>query len=396
MNILIAAASFSSQISGLQRHALNVARCLLQQPEVSSVHLVVAPWQHALVAAAGIDTDPRLTTHDADMEKGSLSRNLWYYYKLPALAARLRADIVHLTFPMPVDGSAFTCPTVVTLHDLYPYEIASNFGFPKFILNRMVLQQCLRNVDAIACVSQTTGALLKRYAPPAAWHKATRIYNCVDAEPLCALQSPLPGWHGEPFLLCVAQHRRNKNIPLLLRTFNRLLRRGQIDWKTKLVVIGIAGPETRRIHRLVLQLRLRGKVLFLDGLSEPELQWCYSRSEALVVPSVTEGFGLPVAEALLAGCRVVCSDIPAFREVGGDHCRYVSLRGDAESSIAEAVVATLQQPKKAPRLLPQFSSSLLAQQYMNLYHGLIELAARPKTNGFPAPLHAAAAERQSL
>jgi glycosyltransferase involved in cell wall biosynthesis len=396
MKILVAAASFSSRISGLQRHAFNVVRCLLKLPEISAVHLVVAPWQRALVEDAGFNSDSRLTVHIAEMEQSSLSRNLWYYRELPALAARVRADVVHLTYPMPVDGASFTCPTVVTLHDLYPYEIPRNFGFPKWIFNRLVLQQCLRNVDSIACVSDVTDILLRRYVPQATFQKATRIYNCVEPEPLCAVESPIPGWLGEPFLLCVAQHRRNKNIPLLLRTFDRLLQRKEIDPKTQLVVIGISGPESRRIYRQVSDRHLGERVHFLEGLSEPELQWCYGRCEALVTPSITEGFGLPVAEALLAGCRVVCSDIPAFREVGGDQCRFVELGRNAEEAIAEAIVTTLQQPAKAPIALPQFSSSLLANQYLGLYRGLIASAVQPHNARFSASLHAAATERQSL
>ncbi len=396
MKILIAAASFASQISGLQRHAFNVVRCLLQLQELSAVHLVVAPWQRTLVEEAGFDPDPRLTVHIAEMEPSSLSRNLWYYRELPVLAARVRADVVHLTFPMPVDGKSFDCPTVVTLHDLYPYEIPQNFGFPKCIFNRLVLQQCLRNVDAIACVSEITDVLLRRYTPDATGRKTTRIYNCVEAGLFCAIESPIPGWQGEPFLLCVAQHRCNKNIPLLLRTFDRLLQRSEIDNKTKLLVIGIGGPESRRIHRLVSHLRLDGRVHFLEGLSEPELQWCYGRCEALVTPSITEGFGLPVAEALLAGCRVVCSDIPAFREVGGDHCNFVDLHEDAEGALAEAILTTLRQPARPPISLPQFSSSLLANQYLGLYRGLIASAVLSHNARFQASLHAATTERQSL
>jgi glycosyltransferase involved in cell wall biosynthesis len=396
MKILVAAASFSSRISGLQRHAFNVVRCLLQLREISAVHLVVAPWQRALVEDAGFHSDSRLNVHIGEMDQSSLSRNLWYYRELPALAARVRADVVHLTYPMPVDGASFSCPTVVTLHDLYPYEIPRNFGFPKWIFNRLVLQQCLRNVDSIACVSDITDILLRRYVPQATFQKATRIYNCVEPEPFCAVESPIPGWLGEPFLLCVAQHRRNKNIPLLLRTFDRLLQRKEIDPKTQLVVIGISGPESRRIYRQVSDRHLDERVHFLEGLSEPELQWCYGRCEALVTPSITEGFGLPVAEALLAGCRVVCSDIPAFREVGGDQCRFVDLGGNAEEALAEAIVTTLQQPAKAPMALPQFSSSLLANQYLGLYRGLIAHAVLPHNARFSTSLHAATTERQSL
>src|SRR5271163_3563290 len=386
MKILIAAASFSSQISGLQRHAFNVVRCLLQLQEISAVHLVVAPWQSALVKDAGLDPDPRLTVHIGEMERSSLSRNLWYYRELPKLAARVQADVVHLTYPMPVDGAGFACPTVVTLHDLYPYEIPQNFGYPKCIFNRVVLQQCLRNVDAIACVSEITDVLLRRYAPAATFRKATRIYNCVEAEPLCAIESPIPGWQGEPFLLCVAQHRRNKNIPLLLRTFARLLQRRDIDSKMKLLVIGIAGPESRRIHRLVSDLHLDERVHFLEGLPEPELQWCYGRCEALVTPSITEGFGLPVAEALLAGCRVVCSDIPAFREVGGDHCHYIPLDSVAEQTFANAVQAAVHEPPPKPVAMPQLSAPVIAEQYMQIYRSTLSSAAAANARSSAVPI----------
>ncbi len=387
MKILIAAASFSSRISGLQRHAFNVVRCLLRQPEISAVHLVVAPWQRKLPQAAGLNPDARLAIHIAEMELSSFSRNLWYYRRLPELAASLHTDVVHLSYPMPVNAASFACPTVVTLHDMYPYEIPLNFGFPKFIFNRLILQQCLRNIDAIACISEVTRVRLRQYAPATTWRKAIRIYNCVEAEPLCSIGSPIPGWQSDPFLLCVAQHRRNKNIPLLIRTFDRLLDFGQIDPRMKLVVIGIAGPETRSIHRLVSSLDLDRNVHFLEGLSEPELQWCYARCEALVAPSMTEGFGLPVAEALLAGCRVICSDIPAHREVGDGHCRFVALRKNAEQALAEAIVATLREPVKAQISLPQFSSSLLAKQYVGLYRRLLASAALLQNAEFSASLH---------
>ena len=389
MKIVLAAASFSSRISGVQRHAFNMVRCLLQQAEVSALHLVVAPWQRDLVRAAGLLPSPRLITHIADMELSSLSRNLWYYQRLPELVTRLRADVVHLTYPMPVNAAAYPCPTVVTLHDLYPYEIPGNFGFPKFFFNRFVLQQCLRNVDAIACVSDITAVLLQRYAPGVAGKKAVRIYNCVEPELWAASGSPIAGWQGEPFLLCVAQHRRNKNIPLLLRTFARLRRYQLVDRSMKLVVIGITGPETPRIHQLISDLQLEAEVHFLEGLPEHELQWCYTHCEMLVVPSRTEGFGLPVAEALLAGCRVVCSDIPAFREVGGQHCRFVDLRHNAVDELGRAIVATLKKPRQAPIALPQFSSVNLARQYTALYRRLITAGKLPQNSSMCAPLQTA-------
>jgi glycosyltransferase involved in cell wall biosynthesis len=396
VKILIAAASYASNISGIQRHACNLVRSLLQQQEVSFVHLVIAPWQQKLAQAAGIKPDARLSTHIAEMEPSSLSRNLWHYRRLPELAARLEVDLVHLTYPVPVNAAAFRCPTVVTLHDMYPYEIPMNFGFPKFIFNRVVLKQCLSNVDAIACVSDVTRLRLKQYSPAAVWQKGIRIYNCVEAEPRCASQSPIPNWQDEPFLLCVAQHRRNKNLSLLIRTFDRLLRSGQVASNMKLIILGIPAQETRNIHSLVLNLGRGESICFLEGLSEAELQWCYTRCEAVIAPSLTEGFGLPVAEGLLAGCRIVCSDIPAHREVGDGQCRFVALGRDTEVMLAEAIVEVLKEPKGKPAALPQFSASVLAKQYISLYRGLITSAAPVENARTSASINVATSERQSL
>ena len=151
MKILIAAASFASNISGLQRHALNVARCLLPESEISAVHLVIAPWQRKFVHGAVLCRGYAAPGSHCRNGTRVSQPKLWYYRKLPALAARLQADLVHLSYPDAIESAAFSCPTMVTLHDMYPYEIPMNFGFPKFIFNRIVLQQCLRNVEAIAC-----------------------------------------------------------------------------------------------------------------------------------------------------------------------------------------------------------------------------------------------------
>lgn len=387
MRVLLAAASFSPNISGLPRHAFNVARCLLQRSDISAIDLIVSPWQRNLVQQADLGSDPRLKVHIAEMSQSSSSRNLWYYRQLPRLAIRLQADVVHLTFPAPIAAGAFACPTVATLHDLYPYEIPRNFRFPQILFNRLILRQCLQNADAIACVSEATKYRLKKYFP-AASEKAVCIYNCVEKAPHGFTHTPLHGWMGGPFLLCIAQHRRNKNIPLLIRVFDRLLRVRQIDPEMKLVIIGIPGPETSEIHRIVSSHGLKQRVCFLEGVSEAELQWCYSRCKALIAPSLTEGFGLPVAEALVAGCRVVCSDIDALREVGGGHCRFVDLNNDAEETLAAGILAALNDPPQTPVMFPQFSASILAEQYVGLYRRVIAAAATRQNERLSAAVQA--------
>ena len=97
MKILLTAAQFSSNISGLQRHAFNVVRCFLKQQEISAVHFVIAPWQRELVRDAGLHSMDQITIHVADMERSLISRNLWYYRHLPELAAQIQPDVVHLS-----------------------------------------------------------------------------------------------------------------------------------------------------------------------------------------------------------------------------------------------------------------------------------------------------------
>src|SRR5207237_250264 len=87
------------------------------------------------------------------------------------------------------------------------------------------------------------------------------------------------------------------------------------------------------------------RVVFTTALSDEELCWLYKNCIACVAPSTIEGFGLPVVEALLCNARVVCSDIPVFREVGASACRYFSLHGDSPAkSLADAVELAIRQP----------------------------------------------------
>jgi glycosyltransferase involved in cell wall biosynthesis len=393
MRILVAAASYSSKLSGIQRHAFNVARCLLNHPAISEVQLVVAPWQQEMVSRAGLRQGACLTIHVAEMRSGSISRNRWYYRELPVLAQTLAADLVHLTYPVPVDSGAFSCPVLLTLHDLYPYESPSNFSLPKVLFNRFILQQSLRAATSIACVSDITLLRLEKYASQQIQQKAMRIYNCVEPGPSGLCGGRLADWQDRPFLLCVAQHRRNKNIPFLLRVFDRMILLGQISSSMRLMIVGIEGPETRLIRRTIAHSGLARHVLLMEGLSEQELRWCYGNCKAVLAPSTTEGFGLPVVEALLAGAPVVCSDIPAFRELGGDHCCYVPLDRQAEARFADAILDAVRGQPKEPLDMPMLSAPVIAGEYVRLYSRLLDSAAEARNR---ASVAHARLEGQSL
>jgi len=367
LTVLVTAVGSSVHLCGVTRHAVNMVRSLLTRAEVSDVHLVVAEWQYDSLLHAVSHEDPRFHIHSVSVGKSALSRNLWYYRQLPKIAQALQADVVHLAYPSPVDRAAFRCPTVVTLHDLYPFDIPDNFGFPKVVFNRLVLRQCLSAVDAIACVSETTLQRLDIHAPQFSIGKSSVIYNCVETEPRASSTSSLSNWNGEDFLLCVAQHRRNKNVPLAINIFRRLLAGGAIPSNSLFVIVGIEGPETDRIHRCIDSAGSAGQIVLLSGLTDSELQWCYRHCKLLLAPSVVEGFGLPVVEAMLHHCRVVCSDIHAFREVGGSYCHYVSLQGAPAEAFVRAVCMALRTAKVLPSSTDRFSAASVADAYLRLY-----------------------------
>jgi glycosyltransferase involved in cell wall biosynthesis len=368
MKIVIAAVSSATGLSGVTRHAANVARCLLTRSEISAVHVVGAPWQHRLFCDAVSRTDERLHIHSVPLGVGTLARNLWYYKDLPAVATQLEADVVHLAYPVPLNRSAFHCPTVVSLHDLYPYDAPANFGFPKVLFNRRILWQSLRAADAIATVSDHTLQHLAGRAPVSILAKAVRIYNCV--EPV-SIQTPLSGWSGAPFFLCVAQHRWNKNILLTIQVFQRLLQNRRIDSESELLIVGVPGPETPQIRRFLRTAGLHPKVTLISGIRDAEMQWCYRNCELLLAFSSVEGFGLPVAEALLAGCRIVCSDIGAFRELQAESCHYVPLTANAAEQFAQTIPTVLAEPRSKPIPMPQLSVPVIADQYVQLYRRLM-------------------------
>jgi glycosyltransferase involved in cell wall biosynthesis len=371
MRVVIAAVSSNRSMSGVSRHAANLVKCLLVRPEISTVHVLVGKWEHKFVCEAIARQDARLHVHGVPLGPGTLNRNAWYYRTLPAIARQLRADIVHLAYPSPIQAGAFPCSVVTTLHDLYPYDIPSNFGFPKVIFNRMILRQCLQNVDAIACVSDST-RLQVGMRMPQMLPKAVTINNCVEAAHIAVKPSFAASWADRPFLLCIAQHRRNKNIPVALAAFKRLLAKGAIAPDARFLLIGMPGPETGRIDETIRDLELKQRVVLADGISDPEMNWCYRNCEVLLAPSVVEGFGLPIIEGRLAGCRIVCSDIPAFREVGGTNCRIVELGPDVESRFASAVEASLKERRPLPANLTYLSPAAIAPEYLRLYRRLVD------------------------
>lgn len=369
MHVLIPALHRPVKPTGVCRHAVNLAECLAAIDHIEYVTLLIGKWQRAYFERSFNLNASKTRLIDVDIKNSSLNRNQWFLLGLPDLAARIKPDIVHMSFPFPFIRRWFEMPVISTVHDLYPYKFPENFGYPQVLFNQLFLQQCVRSSDGIVCVSKCTLADLEAYFPKITKEKPARIvYNSVNFNGIKpTIPRTLQTYSEKSFLLTVAQHRKNKNLDLLIQVYSRLLIEKKISHATQLLIVGSPGPETSHLTELIDSLKLTEKVLFLSGLEDGELRWLYENAELFVIPSSAEGFCLPLAEALALACPAVCSDIPILREVGSSKCRYFQLGPQGEQNLLDAIAAELSLDSHKREIDTRFSKEKIAQQILDFY-----------------------------
>lgn len=366
MHILIVALHRPLKPTGVCRHAANLALCLAATEPVSHVTLVVGAWQAQYFKSAFSLSSEKIQLVEVDIKNTSFSRNFWYLFGLPDLVKEISPDLVHLSFPLPFARSSFPCPVVSTIHDLYPYECPKNFGYPQVWFNQLFLKQCVYGSNGISCVSKSTLEALNYYFPHLNPCTETAVvYNYVDFSQVNE-KVPASFDPGSSFLLCVAQHRKNKNLNLLIESYSHLIQQEDLDQNLRLVIVGSSGPETEKLIEQIQTLSLQAQIQLVSSIDDAELCWFYRHCKLFVIPSSTEGFCLPLAEALHLSCQVVCSDIPVFREIGSEQCRYFSLQKDAVENLTQALFDVLHQSTEAASDI-RFSKLTAAHQYLALY-----------------------------
>ncbi len=122
---------------------------------------------------------------------------------------------------------------------------------------------------------------------------------------------------AKPFFLYVGYRYYYKNFPFLLKAFNLWSQKDKYD----LLCLG-GGEFNKAETKLINDLNLANIVKQIPNISDEELVSYYNNAEALAYPSLYEGFGLPILEAMSCGTPVICSDIPVFHEVGGEFPLY--------------------------------------------------------------------------
>jgi glycosyltransferase involved in cell wall biosynthesis len=316
----------------------------------------------------------------------------WQWARLPRDAKSLdQFDVVHATsLAIPPTSK----PLVVTVHDVIFLDWPSAFTPYGRVFHRRGLQLACRLADALIVPSRAVGAKLVSLFPDLenkifiAPHGVPRFCRPlpdfdnregmgdskvstpqkVQARPLFGNGQKtieLASANKPRILLWVGTIEPRKNLPRLLKAFGLLV---GSRTSVRQSGAGSAGEEAFREHDLVLVLvgrkgwgisfqslalpqlreRLGSRVLFVEEPDDPTLSALYRHCEVVVLPSLDEGFGFPLLEAMAHGAPVVASRIPAFEEVGSDAVLYFD--PNRVASIAEALATILDDPDSRTRL----------------------------------------------
>lgn len=122
----------------------------------------------------------------------------------------------------------------------------------------------------------------------------------------------------KPYFLYLGTLKPNKNIPFLIKSFSMFLKNYKQNEKISLVIAGKKGWLFNEIFETVRKEKLENTVIFTDYINEKEKWTLYKNAIALIIPSLYEGFGIPVIEAMKSGTPVIASNIDSLKEVIGN------------------------------------------------------------------------------
>jgi alpha-1,3-rhamnosyl/mannosyltransferase len=300
------------RLSGTERYALEVVPALARLAPGELV-LFVRPDVPAAIAATELEQQIATVRGRVALDQA------W----LPFAAMRARVDLLHtLASPTPLLWRGLAAMTV---HDATPWLHPDAAGTRWY--TRPLYPQAISRAAAIFTVSEAARDDLVKAAglPP------DRVFVTPNGVDPAFFELRPPQGPRAPYLLAVGTFEPRKNLPVLLDAFRSLRRDGR---DLQLVVVGHQGfTQLLPLGELAPHVRLTGVV------TDEELRTLYAGAACFVLPSLHEGFGLPLAEAMAAGVPAVASDIPALREVGGEAVRYADPRDPA--GFADAIRAAL-------------------------------------------------------
>jgi glycosyltransferase involved in cell wall biosynthesis len=306
-----------------------------------------------------------------------LRGDLWLLVYLPLRLRKLGADVYH--------GPAVFLPhvklgyrTVVTIHDLVSFLFPETVPKKYSLYMRLMTRLAARSADRIIAVSEATKTDLERTLRVPAT-KIAVIHEAVSPEfarPLVpgAVEAVAERYGlRTPYCLFVGNLEPRKNLPGLIEAFAAVRRRlAGTPRPPQLVLAGTRAWLHSGIFRAVEAHGLGDDVVFTDYVPIADLPALYAGATCFVFPSLYEGFGLPVLEAMAAGAPVVAARAGSIPEVAGDAALLVDTRVPGE--LASAIETLLTEPAYRARLVARgraraarFDWETVARQTLAVY-----------------------------
>lgn len=224
-------------------------------------------------------------------------------------------DVIKLTIYLFFNKNFFFSPgfnapffflhrTAITIHDLNHIDVDANTSFLKKLYYNIVLKRACRKAALIFTVSEFSKGRIVDWSginPD----KVKVVYNGVSSAFHQDVQPYLPGF---PYIFIVGNRKLHKNEDRALRAFAQ----ANID---KNIYVLFSGKPSDQLVNTAKELQIEDRVKFLGRLSEDELASTYKGALCLLFPSLYEGFGLPVIEAMACGTPVITSNTTSLNEI---------------------------------------------------------------------------------
>lgn len=224
---------------------------------------------------------------------------------------KLNVDLFHVFCNA---GSPPKCAVTLltTVHDLF-FLTAKDLPFKTKAILKLMFRWTIRNSLRFISNSETTKDSLISFGIPA--QKITPVYPGADS---IDLSGSSPAQQLPPCYLCVGALESRKGQTMLVDAYLQALQK-----RPDLPDLVLIGPDRGDGGKIRNRMAASAKIKWIDYVSSQDLASYYKNSKAFFLPSYQEGFGLPLIEAMSAGLPVICSDIPVFREIAGDHAVFL-------------------------------------------------------------------------
>jgi glycosyltransferase involved in cell wall biosynthesis len=353
---------FSTQkYGGISRYFVELASRINQYPGADV--RVIAPFYRSKFLAEKSHTIPILGIYSDLRGTRKLGRKLDAAFSV-VLSAVYKPDIVHETYYSRHRTSNSSAKTVITIYDTIE-ELFPEY-FPGSQQSIEIRKAVYRRVDHFICISHNTrDDLIRLYAVDPA--KVSVVHLASSLAP--PAQPPVR--NTEPFFLYVGERARHKNFLGLVAAFAQ----SQLFKTHQLVCFG-GGPLRADEYERIDQLDVpRDRIVSVTG-DDAKLASYYATAEAFVCPSIYEGFGIPLLEAMECGCPVLSGNTSSMPEVAGDAAIYFNARDTQEMAAALQKIVSSPEERlsliaKGKERVKQFSWDICAQQTYSVYERLL-------------------------